>query len=56
MKEQKLKVLSLPSVSLDLSIFESIASLLKKQFYTKRCASKEAALKRFMRIFMKDMD
>ena len=56
MKRQKQKVLSLPSVSPDLSIFESTASSLNKQFYAKRYTSEEAALKRFMRIFVKDMD
>ncbi|PVH68381.1 hypothetical protein DL98DRAFT_522798 [Cadophora sp. DSE1049] len=54
-KSNNLKVLTLPGVSPDFSVFESFAAPLKKRFHAVRSASYEGALKRFHKVFMRDI-
>jgi DDE superfamily endonuclease len=54
-REQGIKLLTLPSVSSDLSIAETLAHPLKRAFHAKRTASETAALARFERVF-EEMD
>lgn len=46
-----LSVITLPSVSPDFLIFESMASILKRRFHYRRTATEKAALARFTQIF-----
>jgi len=50
-KDHRLELITLPGVSPDLSIFESMANPLKRVFYKQRCKTKAAALQRFIDIF-----
>ncbi|KAH7418803.1 hypothetical protein BKA64DRAFT_564688, partial [Cadophora sp. MPI-SDFR-AT-0126] len=54
-KANNLRVLTLPGVSPDFSVFESLAAPLKKRFHAIRSASYEGALKRFHKVFMRDI-
>jgi hypothetical protein len=54
-REHNLKVLPLPGVSPDMSIFESTANSLKRKFHQRATTSKKTALIRFNRIFLEDI-
>lgn len=49
-------LLTLPGVSPDFSIIETMAHLIKKDFYARRCTSEKTALARFTRLFEEEMD
>jgi hypothetical protein len=49
------RLLTLPGVSPDLSILETMAHPLKKAFHVKRCTTEKASLARFKQIF-EEMD
>jgi hypothetical protein len=51
-----LNLITLPGVSPDFSILESMAHPLKRKFHSRRCASEKAGLARFIRIFEEEMD
>jgi DDE superfamily endonuclease len=51
-----LPLITLPGVSPDLSIMESIARPLKRKFHSRRSTSEPGALARFTRIFEQEMD
>jgi hypothetical protein len=55
-KEHGLELMTLPGVSPDLSILESMARPLKKLFHSRRCTTEKAAMARFERIFNEEMD
>jgi hypothetical protein len=55
-KKHAFPLLTLPGVSPDFSILESMAHPLKKAFHSKRCASERAGLTRFTKIFEEEMD
>jgi hypothetical protein len=55
-EEHNLPLLTLPGVSPDFSILESMAHPLKRLFHSKRTASEKGALSRFTQIFEKEMD
>ena len=55
-EKRGLPLLTLPGVSPDFSILESMAHPLKRKFHSKRCASEKAGLARFTRIFENEMD
>lgn len=55
-KKHGLPLLTLPGVSPDLSILESLAHPLKKAFHSRRCASEKAGLARFTQIFEEELD
>jgi hypothetical protein len=50
-----MRLLTLPGVSPDLSILETMAHPLKKAFHAKRCITEKASLARFKQIF-EEMD
>jgi hypothetical protein len=54
-KEHNLSVITLPGVSPDFSIFESMACTLKRKFHTKRTTTQRAALQRFTQIFKEEL-
>lgn len=54
-KENNLKVLPLLGVLPNISIFESTAQSLKRRFYRIACASEAAAVRRFEKVFLKEM-
>jgi hypothetical protein len=53
--ENNVRLLTLPGVSPDLSILETMAHPLKKAFHAKRCTTEKASLARFKQIF-EEMD
>jgi hypothetical protein len=55
-KKNGLNLITLPGVSPDLSILESMAHPLKRTFHSRRCASKQAGLARFIKNFEEEMD
>ena len=55
-KKHDLSVITLPGVSPDFSIFESMASTLKRRFHYRRTTTEKAALARFTRIFQEELD
>jgi hypothetical protein len=55
-KKHGLPLLTLPGVSPDLSILESLAHPLKKAFHSRRCVSEKAGLARFTQIFEEELD
>jgi hypothetical protein len=55
-KKNSFPLISLPGVSPDFSILESMAHPLKKKFHTQRCTTEKASLARFIRIFEHEMD
>lgn len=55
-KKHDMDVITLPGVSPDFSIFESIASTLKKKFHCKRTATQHTALARFSQIFNEELN
>jgi len=55
-KENNLRLLTLPGVSPDFSILESMAHPLKKAFHAKRCTTEKAGLARFKQIFEEEID
>jgi DDE superfamily endonuclease len=55
-EEHNLPILTLPGVSPDFSILESMAHPLKRLFHSKRSASEKGALSHFTQIFEKEMD
>jgi hypothetical protein len=55
-KEHDLPIITLPGVSPDFSIFESMACTLKRKFHHKRTTTQKAALARFTQIFMEELD
>jgi hypothetical protein len=55
-KRNGLDLITLPGVSQDFSILESMAHPLKRAFHSKRCASETAAFTRFTKIFEDEMD
>jgi hypothetical protein len=55
-KKHNLPLLTLPGVSPDLSILESLAHPVKKKFHAKRCASEKAGLARFIQVFNEEVD
>ncbi|OCK90009.1 uncharacterized protein K441DRAFT_666910, partial [Cenococcum geophilum 1.58] len=50
-KEWDLKLLTLPSLLLDLSIIESLAHPIKKKFHLKRVEEEDIALERFIDVW-----
>jgi hypothetical protein len=46
-----LSVITLPGVSPDLSILESIANPIRRKFYAQRCTIDQGVLKRFTEVF-----
>jgi transposase len=50
-RKQGIKLLTLPGISPDLSIAETLAHPLKRVFHAKRTTTEQAALARFQRIF-----
>ena len=50
-REEGIKLLTLPGVSPDLSICETMANPLKRAFHSRRCASEKAALAWFQQVF-----
>jgi hypothetical protein len=55
-KKNDLPLITLPGVSPDFSILESMAHPLKQQFHAKQCTTEKASLARFTQIFEKEMD
>ena len=55
-KKHDLSVITLPSMSPDFSIFELIASTLKRRFHYRRTTTEKAALARFTQIFQEELD
>lgn len=55
-KNNNLPLLTLPGVSPDFSILESMAHPLKRQFHAQRCTTEKASLARFTRIFEEEMN
>ena len=55
-KANDLSLLTLPGVSPDFSILESMARPLKKKFHAKRCTTEAASKARFTQIFEEEMD
>jgi hypothetical protein len=55
-QKQGLSVITLPGVSPDLSILESMANPIKRKFYVRRCTTDGAALKRFTGVFNEELD
>jgi hypothetical protein len=55
-QKQGLSVITLPGVSPDLSILESMANPIKRRFHARRCTTDGAALKRFTEVFDKELD
>jgi len=55
-KKNGLSLLTLPGVSPDFSILESMAHPLKRAFHSKRCTTEKSSLARFTRIFEEEMD
>jgi hypothetical protein len=51
-----LSLLTLPGVSPDLSILESMANPIKRRFHARRCTTDQGALKRFTGIFNDELD
>jgi hypothetical protein len=54
-KEYGISLLTLPGISPDLSIYETIANPLKRAFYGRRSAIEKQAKERFMQVF-EEMD
>jgi hypothetical protein len=55
-KKHSLLLITLPGLSPDFFIMESIAEELKKKFHIRRCTTEKVALDRFTRIFNEEMD
>jgi hypothetical protein len=55
-EKRNLPLITLPSVSPDLSILESIAHPLTRKFHAQRCSTEKASMARFTRIFEKETD
>jgi hypothetical protein len=55
-KEYDLLLLTLPGMSPDFSILESLASSCKRKFHAIRCASEKAGLACFTKIFEEEID
>jgi hypothetical protein len=55
-QKQGLYIITLPSVSPDLSILESMANPIKRKFHAQRCTIDGAVLKRFTGVFNKELD
>jgi hypothetical protein len=55
-QKQGLSIITLPSVSPNLSILELIANPIKRKFHAQRCTTDGAALKRFIGVFNKELD
>jgi hypothetical protein len=55
-KKHSLSILTLPGVSLDLSILETEAYLVKRKFHFRRCTTQKAAMARFKRVFIEEID
>jgi len=51
-----LSLLTLPGVSPDLSILEIEAHPVKRKFHSRRCTTEKAAMARFKRVFMEELD
>jgi hypothetical protein len=54
-KRNHLDLLTLPGVSPDLSILETLAHPIKRKFHAHRCTTEKAALARFEQIFEKEI-
>ena len=54
--DNKIPVITLPKVSLNFSILESIAHLIKRRFHAKQCATEKATIARFLYLFKEEMD
>jgi hypothetical protein len=55
-EKNRLPLITLPGVFPDLSIMESIARPLKKDFYTRRSPNQETGLARIIQLFKKEID
>jgi hypothetical protein len=55
-EKNRLPLITLPGVSPDLSIMESMARPLKKDFYARRSPNQEAGLARIIQLFKKEID
>ncbi len=55
-RDNNINLITLPGVSPDLSILETMARPLKREFHQKRCTTEGAAMARFKQIFEQEMD
>ena len=55
-KDNGIELITLPGVSPDLSILETMAHPIKKKFHIKRCTTQKASLQRFQRVFEEEID
>jgi hypothetical protein len=55
-KENHIDLITLPGVSPDLSILETMAHPVKKKFHARRCTTEKAAIARFHRIWTNEID
>lgn len=55
-KKNGLPLITLPGLSLDFSIMESMAGELKKKFHARWCTTEKVALNQFTQIFDEEMD
>ena len=55
-KDNHISLITLPGVSPDFSILESMAHLVKRKFHAKRYMTEKAAIARFQRLFEEEMD
>jgi hypothetical protein len=55
-KDNQIHLITLPGVSPDFSILESMAYPIKRKFHAKRCTTEKAAIARFQHLFKEEMD
>jgi hypothetical protein len=55
-RENDLPIITLPGVSPDFSIIETVAHPVKRKFHTKRVTTEMAGLARFYKLFNEEMD
>jgi hypothetical protein len=54
--DNQISLITLPGVSPDFSILESMAHPIKRKFHAQRCTTEKAAIARFQHLFDKEMD
>jgi hypothetical protein len=55
-RDNHISLITLPGVSPDFSILESMAHPLKRKFHAKRCTTEKAVIARFKQLFEEEMD
>ncbi|TVY89446.1 hypothetical protein LAWI1_G004083, partial [Lachnellula willkommii] len=55
-RQHKMRILTLPGVSPDLSIIETMANTVKRLFHSKKCSIEEGAMSWFMEVWDQEMD